>query len=145
VVIEDARSHPILQTNLAVRDLGVIAYAGVPVCSVQGQTLGSLCAIDSQPRAWKDEDLVTLTDFTKLVECCVARSELGRQQPANSADLDKYVEAAGSGISSSVRILRREWSSLAKPERDLLLEIIEELGDHLVQLNRLIQISKALR
>ena len=52
LVIEDAREDPVLRTNLAIPDLDVVAYAGFPIVAPGGEVLGSLCAIDSQPRAW---------------------------------------------------------------------------------------------
>jgi signal transduction histidine kinase len=57
LVIEDARDHPLVRENLAIRDLDVIAYAGVPLITSDGAVLGTFCAIDSQPRAWPDADL----------------------------------------------------------------------------------------
>ena len=38
LVISDARIHPHLSTNLAIRDLGVIAYLGIPLTLPNGQT-----------------------------------------------------------------------------------------------------------
>ena len=52
LVIEDARSHPLVRDNPAIRDLGVVAYAGVPLVTRRGHALGTLCVIDHQPRAW---------------------------------------------------------------------------------------------
>lgn len=57
LVIEDARTHPIVQDNLAIRDLGVVAYAGIPLMTGEGHVLGSFCAIDHQPRQWTAEQL----------------------------------------------------------------------------------------
>jgi GAF domain-containing protein len=44
LVVSDAREHPKLRDNVAIRDLGVIAYAGVPLITPTGQVLGTLCA-----------------------------------------------------------------------------------------------------
>lgn len=52
LVVNDAREHPALRDNLAIRDLDVIAYLGVPLIDAAGHALGSLCAIDSRPRQW---------------------------------------------------------------------------------------------
>jgi GAF domain-containing protein len=60
LVIEDARRHPLVRENLAIRDLHVIAYLGVPLIAPGGETLGTLCAIDHRPRAWTREDIDTL-------------------------------------------------------------------------------------
>jgi GAF domain-containing protein len=49
LVVEDARVHPLVCDNPAVPDLGVVAYAGVPLITAGGQALGSFCAIDTGP------------------------------------------------------------------------------------------------
>ena len=43
LVIADARTHPLVRRNLAVVDLGVVAYAGMPLTDGGGLVLGSLC------------------------------------------------------------------------------------------------------
>ena len=57
LTIEDAREHPLVRENLAIRDLDVIAYAGFPLKTSEGEVLGTFCAIDSKPRAWTDEEI----------------------------------------------------------------------------------------
>ena len=63
MVLADARLHPDLRHNLAVPDLGVVAYAGMPLTDLEGRVLGSLCAIDDKPRDWTAEQLRTLADL----------------------------------------------------------------------------------
>ncbi|MEU1837277.1 SpoIIE family protein phosphatase [Micromonospora chersina] len=63
MVLPDARLHPRVRRNLAIEDLGVVAYAGMPLTDLDGRVLGSLCAIDSKPRAWTAEQLRTLADL----------------------------------------------------------------------------------
>jgi diguanylate cyclase (GGDEF)-like protein/PAS domain S-box-containing protein len=62
LVIADAREHPLVRDNPAIADLGVVAYAGIPL-HVGGQCVGSFCAIDSSPRQWREEDLSLLEDL----------------------------------------------------------------------------------
>jgi signal transduction histidine kinase len=63
LVIDDAREHPQLRENLAIPDLGVVAYAGIPLQTADGHTLGTFCAIDTRPRRWSESDLATLRDL----------------------------------------------------------------------------------
>lgn len=67
VVVEDARQHQVLRHNLAVRDLGVIAYAGIPLIDTDGHALGALCVIDSQPRHWTTNQIQLLSDLAASV------------------------------------------------------------------------------
>ncbi|MBW3619807.1 MAG: GAF domain-containing sensor histidine kinase [Actinobacteria bacterium] len=63
LVVEDAPRHALVCDNLAIPDLGVVAYAGAPLRTPDGSILGSLCAIDHQPRTWTDDELATLDDL----------------------------------------------------------------------------------
>lgn len=67
LVIENAKEHPIVCDNPAVSDLGVAAYAGVPIVSPEGHVLGSLCALDMKARSWSEDDLQNLHDISKIV------------------------------------------------------------------------------
>lgn len=67
LVVADARNDAVLASNLAIPDLGVIAYAGVPLRSPDGVVIGSFCAIDTQPRVWTEEELALLEDLNHAV------------------------------------------------------------------------------
>lgn len=145
VRVTDAREHKTLRHNGALSDMGVVAYAGVPVISGQGEALGSLCAIEGQPREWTPDDEATLQDLARVAEACIAHATLVHQPPQGAHELDHYVEAAGGAITGAVDILRRHGKRLADEERDVLHGLIEEHAAHLVQLNRLIQVNQAIR
>jgi GAF domain-containing protein len=68
LIVEDARTVSFLADNLAIRDLGVIAYAGYPLFGPGGQPLGSFCAIDDRPRAWSERDLSILSDLAAFAQ-----------------------------------------------------------------------------
>lgn len=144
VKVNDARQHPVLRNNAAIRDMSVIAYLGVPVHSAQGEALGSLCALEAQPRAWNEHDQAVMVDLSRLVESCVAHAQLIKQPPKGAADFDPYVEAAHGAIAGALGILRRDGAILDKADRHLLYDLIEEYGSQLVQLNRLIQVNQVL-
>ena len=67
LVIADARQHPLVRDNLAIPDLGVVAYAGIPLITSDGHVLGTLCAIDSQPRRWTEAEVAILGDLAASV------------------------------------------------------------------------------
>jgi serine phosphatase RsbU (regulator of sigma subunit) len=73
LVVTDATGDPVLCDNLAIPDLGVIGYAGMPLTDADGHVLGSLCAIDTEPREWSVDELDTLRD---LAEACSAELRL---------------------------------------------------------------------
>jgi diguanylate cyclase (GGDEF)-like protein len=67
LVIDDARVHPLVQHNPAIAEMGIVAYAGVPLTLATGESLGVLCAIDGAPRTWSDEELEILGDLADSV------------------------------------------------------------------------------
>ena len=67
LIVMDAREHPWLKDNLAISELGVIAYAGIPLLSEQEQVLGMFCAIDSVPRPWSEDEIGTLRELASMV------------------------------------------------------------------------------
>ena len=67
LLVTDAREHPVLHDNLAIRDMGVVAYAGIPLIDGDGHALGTLCVIDSQPRHWTSHQVQLLTDIAASV------------------------------------------------------------------------------
>jgi GAF domain-containing protein len=67
VVISDAREDDLLRDSLAIRDLGVIAYLGVPLITSDGHAIGTLCVIDHEPRIWKDEEIGLVKDVAAAV------------------------------------------------------------------------------
>ena len=69
LILPDAREDERTCNNLAIDDLGVIAYAGMPLTDGQGHVLGSLCAIDTRPRSWSSQEL---TDLADLAGACSA-------------------------------------------------------------------------
>ena len=46
----------------------MIAYLGVPIHDPHGRAIGALCAIDSSPKKWTDEDLATLEKLALCVD-----------------------------------------------------------------------------
>ncbi|HUR94649.1 MAG TPA: PAS domain S-box protein [Gemmatimonadales bacterium] len=67
LIVEDARRHPIVRSNPAIREMGWVAYAGVPLTTADGTTAGALCVIDALPRIWSPRDVALLEDLAASV------------------------------------------------------------------------------
>ena len=78
-LVPNAQEHPLVARNEAVIDLGVVAYAGVPL-TLGGTSPGALSAIDQRPRRWTQRQLA---DLQQLADLCsdVLRRRLTLQQP----------------------------------------------------------------
>ena len=136
VVIPDAMEQPALRNNLAVKDMGVIAYAGVPLNGKGGHVIGSFCAIESRPREWSEEDLETLRDLRQVCEAYAVLDQAKRRPQAGRrpANVQTSMHVAGKAVIGVKRILARLGDRLQSPDRTELLTILEEQGAHLVAL-----------
>jgi diguanylate cyclase (GGDEF)-like protein len=65
LLVADAREDDLVRDNLAIEELGVAAYAGVPLV-LEGQTVGSFCLIDSARHEWTPDELDVLHDLAGI-------------------------------------------------------------------------------
>jgi GAF domain-containing protein len=77
LIVDDAREDPVLRDNAAIRDLKVIAYAGIPLIGSDGQALGTLCVIDDKPRHWRAEETSLLQEIANTVVAQIEADRLG--------------------------------------------------------------------
>ncbi len=106
LVVEDAREHPLLKDNLAIPDLNVIGYLGMPLQTADGYALGSFCVIDAQPHAWTDKEIQLMWAFGEVINAEIdARSkaylnkcldEYISEEPGGLDVLESELRAAGS-------------------------------------------------
>ena len=98
LVITDAREHPVLRTNLAIPELDVVAYAGWPITDGAGRVLGSLCAIDSEPREWTDTQLRRLERLAAVAAREVVSHTVARDLAITVTETDQLIDTALEGI-----------------------------------------------
>ncbi len=119
--IPDAREHPLVRDSLAIADLGVVAYLGVPLTTSTGDTLGSFCVIDTQPRAWTAAELAIVQE---LAASAVTEIELRRQTEVAYQALRAYDELLGMvshDLKNPVSVIRgyatlmQRWLTPARP------------------------------
>ena len=69
LVVTDTLADPrFVENEFVCGDPHLRFYAGVPLRSAGGSIIGTLCAMDREPRAFPPEDLATLIDLGKMVE-----------------------------------------------------------------------------
>ena len=134
LVVTDTTGDPLLCANLAIPDLGVIGYAGMPLTDADGLVLGSLCAIDTVPRDWTDDELDILRD---LAAACSSELRLRissaramvAQTDAEAAQ--GRAERASSRLALVARVGRAVGSTLDPEEavRRLAGLLVPALGD----------------
>ena len=131
LIVSDARGDPLLQDSPAVDELGVVAYAAMPLTDEAGTVLGALCAIDSAPREWTAAHLDLLRG---LAETCSTELRLrlsrfsAREERRHRDDLEQRLQgsfdrsqallAASEAFSDTVTVedVRQRVSELVKTE-----------------------------
>lgn len=83
MVVEDAAEDDRFKNNPYVTEQGVRFYAGVPLRTEEGYQIGTLCVLDTEPRAPTDSSLRQLSDLAAVVEDELRlRRETARRQTA---------------------------------------------------------------
>jgi serine phosphatase RsbU (regulator of sigma subunit) len=72
LVLTDARLDERTKGNSSIESMGVVAWAGYPVRTPDGQVLGTLCAVDTVPREWTPEQVASLSDLADIASREVA-------------------------------------------------------------------------
>ncbi|MEV4345075.1 SpoIIE family protein phosphatase [Actinoplanes sp. NPDC049596] len=66
IIVPDVRRDDRMRGNLSIRDLGAIAYAGVPLTDSGGLVLGTLAVMDREPRQWTASEVALLTELGEV-------------------------------------------------------------------------------
>jgi formate hydrogenlyase transcriptional activator len=106
LIVPDARLDPNFVHNPAISELGLIAYAGIPLISPEGHALGSFCVLDGQPHDWTEEDIGILR---VLATSTISEIELRRQSGelrSLTANLQGLVESRTRELRDSEERLR---------------------------------------
>ncbi|GJE56366.1 sensor domain-containing diguanylate cyclase [Methylobacterium sp. WL9] len=68
LIVPDTLEDPRFAANaFVVGDPGIRFYAGVPLLTPEGHGIGTLCAMDTRPRSFLDDQIDTLTDLGRIV------------------------------------------------------------------------------
>lgn len=106
LIVPDVRLHPLLKDNQVVRLLGAISYAGFPLTTHDGLTVGALAVIDTRPRSWTDEEREILADLAHAAITEIElRQEVTQRERATTA-MQQVIE--------QMRVLRRIDAELAE-------------------------------
>ena len=114
LVITDARENERLRGNPAIPEIGVVAYAGMPI-RVDGRTLGSFCAIDGEPREWSADDLAILEDLAAAVSTEIELVRAARHAAETSAVVRRILEVSQDAyVSIDADGMVLEWNPAAE-------------------------------
>lgn len=116
LVVTDAREVPMLRENLAIPDLDVIGYLGMPLTLPDGASLGSLCVIDNQPRVWNATEIEIVHELAEIVTY-----EIELRAAANmNAQFREQLDAAHLAVDQLI-----DYVDLSGSQQNILVEITE--------------------
>jgi len=121
LIVADARNHPFLRENLAVRDFRVVAYLGVPLKTPNGLALGSLCTMDAKPREWTEREVKILQDLAGSVMTEIELRLLAKKYHTNYVELRQLEMQRDEMVQMLVHDLRNPLTSLM-----LGLEVVQQ-------------------
>lgn len=119
LIIGDATLHDLVRDNLAITDLGVISYMGVPVTMPDGMVIGALAAIDGEPRSWTESELELLSRIGRVASNQIATFLSERRWGALFGQLEEGIvvgsvirDLEGSIIDWRYETINPAWSAL---------------------------------
>lgn len=103
LIVPDARRSPLLRDNPSVRELGAIAYAGVPLITSDGHALGTFNIIDRRPRTWSKAELDELAELAAVV---IGEIQQGLASEANRNRLEEALRSHNDTLAMIVHDMR---------------------------------------
>jgi formate hydrogenlyase transcriptional activator len=98
LVVADARRDPRFGHNHAFSELGVIAYAGIPLITSEGHALGTFCVVDRRPHDWTEEEVGILRVLATSTMSEIELRRLVGELRALTANLQGLVESRTSEL-----------------------------------------------
>jgi PAS domain S-box-containing protein len=132
LILEDARRHPLLRHNPVIRELGWVAYAGVPLVTRHGHPIGALCVADKTPRLWSERDMALLQDLAASVVTEIElRTEISERRNAEHSRRESVEQFHSSfeesGIGMALLSTDGRWLRVNRAVSDLLGRPPEDL------------------
>ena len=119
-VVANARNHPLVSSNPAVHDFGVMAYCGIPLITSNGHVLGSFCVVDAEAHEWTSAEIETMSDLAASVVTEIELRARMQEAEKRTAQLETVQQE---------NLLRRQLQEEAENAQDRLVNILEGTSD----------------
>ena len=129
LIVDDVRQDSQFSECLGVKEIGAVAYAGIPL-TIAGQILGAFCVLDTSPRHWTRDEVDILQDLAAAVMTEVELRVTRTLEQTTRAELQKAgedVRARDEFISIAAHELRTPLTPL-KLQLDTLRRSVEIAG-----------------
>jgi signal transduction histidine kinase len=147
LVIADTAAHPIYREVPTVQTLGVAAYCGVPLI-VDGEPVGSFCAVRSQPHGWSAAEVEVLTELASSAQreiqlrIALRRTEAAREDEVRAhrakddflALVSHELRSPLAGIAANVQMIEMGICGPVTAHQTRALSRIRQSQDHLLAL-----------
>jgi formate hydrogenlyase transcriptional activator len=101
LVVADNRRHPVVGDYPAVTQLGLVAYAGIPLVTSEGHALGTFCVLDKRPHDWTDDEVEILRVLATSAVCEIDLRRRVGELRAMTENLQGVVETRTSELRAS--------------------------------------------
>jgi hypothetical protein len=135
MVVEDARRDLLLSANPATVEMGVVAYAGVPLRAEPGETIGSFCAVDMKPRRWDARELRALHDVADVAQGLTVLRQAERLPLLAFEEFRVMAGVAGRAVEAAMRIHEAGKTRLEGSEQHALVSLASDLGRQLARVS----------
>lgn len=115
LIVEDARKNDLLKDNLAIPDLNVIGYLGIPITMTDGQRLGSFCVIDTEPHDWSYVEIALVKEMAQLL---TREIDLRAKARLDATTYQPHLARARTKINRLIDRL-----DIAQPQEDVLAQL----------------------
>ena len=135
LVVEDARRDLLLSSNPATVEMGIVAYAGVPLRAEPDEAIGSFCAVDIRPRRWDARELRALHDVASVAQGLTVLRQASRLPPLTLDDFRAMAGVAGRAVDAAMRLHEAGKTRLQTDEQHSLVALASDLGRQLARVS----------
>jgi GAF domain-containing protein/methylmalonyl-CoA mutase cobalamin-binding subunit len=135
LVVEDARRDLLLSANPATVEMGIVAYAGVPLRGEPDETIGSFCAVDTKPRRWDARELRALHDAANLAQGLTVLRQAERLPPLTLDEFRVMAGVAGRAVEAAMRLHEAGKTRVNESEQHILVALASDLGRQLARVS----------
>ena len=135
LVVDDARRDLLLSASPATTEMGIVAYAGVPIRVEPDETIGSFCAVDMKPHHWHSAELRALDDVATLVQGITALRQVEWLPPLTFDEFRSLAAAAGRAVEAAMRLHEAGKTRVELTEQQALVAIASGLGRDLTRVS----------
>ena len=141
-VIPDTKRNARLAGTGEPERMGIGAYLGAPLLAPSGRTIGTLCLLAAQPRAWDTHEIASLTDMADALSAHIALKMKAYWQGIRVLEAEQKAKADLEMLADIGHELRTPLNALlgsadalavmppnARPEN--LLSVLEQAGEQL--------------